>query len=298
MTMARTVAIGEQDFGRIRENGYFYVDKTSFIKEWWENGDTITLITRPRRFGKTLMLNMLDYFFSINHRENDLFHNLDIWKEEKYRKLQGNYPVNFLSFAGVKGNDYKTVREKICQLIVNLYEDNRFLINSGVISDEDAAFFKRVSVDMNDAKAEMSIGQLSRYLYKYYGKKVIILLDEYDTPMQEAYVNGYWTELTEFIRGMFQSAFKSNAYLERGIMTGIMWVSKESVFSELNNLAVVTTTSKKYQTALGFTEDEVYQSLVEFGLQNEMDEVKHWYDGFQIAVLLITILLKRFYWMM
>lgn len=282
--MARTVAIGEQDFSRLIENGYFYVDKTGFIKEWWENGDSVTLITRPRRFGKTLAMHMLEYFFSVSYAgRSDLFQNLDIWKEEKYRELQGTYPVIFLSFAGIKGKDYQTVRKKLCQLIVNLYADNLLSINSGAISLEEAKFSEKISMDMDDADAAISIGQLSKYLYKYYGKKVIILLDEYDTPMQEAYVNGYWGEMTEFIRGMFNSAFKSNPYLERGIMTGITRVSKESVFSELNNLAVVTTTSRKYQTAFGFTEHEVYQSLEEFGLQGQMDEVRRWYDGFRFG---------------
>ena len=282
--MARTVAIGEQDFCRIIENNYFYVDKTAFIKEWWENGDTVTLITRPRRFGKTITMHMTYDFFSVGYAErSDLFENLDIWKEEKYRKLQGTWPVIFLSFAGVKGTDYKTVREKICQLIVNLYQDYKFILNNGLITGEDAVFFEKVSAHMNDAEAAISLGQLSRYLYKYYGKKVILLLDEYDTPMQEAYVNGYWPELTEFVRGIFHFAFKSNEYLERGLMTGITRISRESIFSELNHLAVVTTTSEKYKTIFGFTEDEVYQALKEFELQDKMDEVRRWYNGFRFG---------------
>ncbi len=282
--MARTVALGEQNFSQIIKYQCFYVDKTDFIKEWWENRDTVTLITRPRRFGKTLAMDMLYEFFSMERKGKEaLFQNLNIWKDKEYRKLQGTYPVIFLSFAGIKGNNYKTIRQKICYLLVNLYADHKFLLTSEVLEQEDKDFFQKVSVDMDDAVAALSLGQLSRCLYKHYGKKVIILLDEYDAPMQEAYVNGCWTELTEFLRGLFNSAFKINPFLERAMMTGITRVSKESVFSELNNLAVVTTTSRKYETAFGFTEDEVFQALKEFGLQEQKDEVKRWYDGFRFG---------------
>lgn len=282
--MARTVAIGEQDFGKIIEKNYFYVDKTAFLKEWWENGDAVTLLTRPRRFGKTLAMNMLEYFFSNKYAgKKELFENLTIWKEKEYRELQGTYPVISLSFAGVKGGDYGTVREKICQLIVNLYADNSFLVKSGFLKDEDLVFFKNISAHMNDAAAAFSLCQLCRYLYGYYNKKVIILLDEYDSPMQEAYVNGYWGEMTDFVRGLFNSTFKTNPYLERAVMTGVTRVSKESVFSDLNNLAVVTTTSKKYADAFGFTEEEVFQALGEFRLQDKMKELKCWYDGYRFG---------------
>ncbi len=284
--MARTVAIGVQDFGKIIENHSFYVDKTNFIKEWWENGEEVTLITRPRRFGKTLAMSMADYFFSIRYAgRSDLFENLNIWKEETYRELQGTYPVIFLSFAGIKGSDWKTAKRKIYQLIINLYADHKFLVDSGFLKDEDEAFFKRISIEMNPADAEMSIGQLSRYLYLYYGKRVIILLDEYDAPMQEAYVNGYWDESAVFMRGLFNYTFKANPYLERGIMTGITRVSKESIFSDLNNLSVVTVVSKRYADAFGFTEQEVFQALEEYGLQDQADEVKQWYDGFRFGDL-------------
>lgn len=266
------------------EQQYFYVDKTAFIKEWWENGDTVTLITRPRRFGKTLAMHMLYDFFSVDFAgRGRLFQGMDIWKEETYRQLQGTYPVLFLSFAGIKGRDYQTVRKKICQLLTNMYLDHDFLLDSGILREEEAACFKRMLGEMDDADASVSLGQLCRYLYKYFRKKVIVLLDEYDTPMQEAYVNGYWRELTEFLRGIFHAAFKANPYLERGVMTGITRISKESVFSELNNLAVVTTTSRKYETAFGFTEEEVGKALDEFGLSKQREEVKRWYDGFRFG---------------
>ena len=283
--MARTVGIGIQDFSDIRKNNYFYVDKTPFIKEWWESGDSVTLITRPRRFGKTLNMSMLEQFFSIRYAgKGELFEGLSIWQEEKYRELQGTYPVISLSFANVKEEDYERTRYKICQLLENLYIKHSYLLDSDVMTQKDNDFFNRVSADMNDGDATMAIHQLSDYLTRYHGKKTIVLLDEYDTPMQEAYVRGYWEELVTFTRSMFNSAFKTNPYLERGMMTGITRVSKESIFSDLNNLKVVTTTSDEYADAFGFTEQEVFAALEEFGYV-EREKVKFWYDGFFFGAL-------------
>lgn len=266
----------------MRENNYFYIDKTDFIREWWESGDAVTLITRPRRFGKTLNMSMLEQFFSVKYADyKHLFQELDIWKEEKYRTLQGTYPVISLSFANVKEKDYKMARKKICQLLTKLYADHSYLLESGLLYETDVAFFKRVSEDMDDSDASLALYQLSDYLCRYYGKKVIILLDEYDTPMQEAYVNGYWEELVGFSRSMFNAAF--NPWLERAMMTGITRVSKESIFSDLNNLKVVTTTSDEYATSFGFTEKEVFEALEECHLSEEREQVKHWYDGFMFG---------------
>ena len=279
--MARTVAIGIQSFAKLREKNYFYVDKTAFIKEWWESADDVTLITRPRRFGKTLMMSMLEQFFSVEYaNRGDLFERLNIWEEQEYRELQGTYPVISISFANVKEKDYETTRYKICQLLVNLYAKYDFLRDSGVLNERDKEYFDRVSVNMNDADASLALYQLSYYLYQYYGKKVIILLDEYDTPMQESYVDDYWDELIAFIRNLFNATFKTNPWLERAIMTGITRVSKESTFSYLNNLEVVTTTSEKYAEAFGFTQQEMQKVLEEFGLKDKCQEVKYWYDGF------------------
>lgn len=279
--MARTVGIGIQSFDKIRENNYFYIDKTSFIKEWWESGDDVTLITRPRRFGKTLNMSMVEEFFSIDYtNRGDLFDGLSIWEEEKYRKLQGTYPVISLSFANIKENNYQDTRKKICQLLAGLYTDYAFLLDSEVMREGDKEFFRRVTAEMDDVDATMAIHYLSKFLYLYYGKKAIILLDEYDTPMQEAYVDGYWNQLVSFTRSMFNSAFKTNPWLERAIMTGITRVSKESIFSDLNNLKVVTTTSNEYAESFGFTEKEVFEALDEYGFTAEKQDVKQWYDGF------------------
>ena len=280
--MARGVAIGIQSFEELRKGKYFYVDKTDFIKEWWDCGDSVTLITRPRRFGKTLNMSMLEQFFSINYNgRSELFEGLSIWQDEKYRQIQGTYPVISLSLAGVKETNYKTAREKICQILTNLYIKHSYLRDSDVLTDADRLFFDRIlALEMRDSDATSAIYQLSDFLYRYYGKKVIILLDEYDTPMQEAYVNGYWEELVALTRSLFNATFKTNPYLERALMTGITRVSKESIFSDLNNIKVVTTTSEEYATSFGFTEEEVFAALDECGLGNEKAEVKAWYDGF------------------
>lgn len=279
--MARTVAIGIQDFGDLIQKKCFYIDKTSFIKEWWESNDSVTLIARPRRFGKTLNMSMTEQFFSINYADRgDLFEGLSIWEDEEYRKLQGTYPVISLSFARVKERNYESAKAKLCEIITNAYIKCDFLRDSGVLTDKDKEFFDRVSMDMRESDATSALYQLSDYLCRYYGKKVIILLDEYDTPMQEAYLSGYWEEMVLFIRSMFNSTFKTNPYLERAIMTGITRVSKESIFSDLNNLKVVTTTSNEYATSFGFTEQEVFAALEECGLGEEKEKIRRWYDGF------------------
>ena len=282
--MGRNIAIGIQNFSDLIRNDYFYIDKTSFIKEWWESGDSVTLITRPRRFGKTLNMSMTEYFFSLNHAaDRELFQNLNIWHDEKYRSLQGTRPVISLSFANIKETNYKDARKKICQLLAGLYTDYTFLLKENILEAEDRKFFERVSVDMDDVDAAMAIHYLSKYLYRYYGRKVIILLDEYDTPMQEAFVEGYWDELAAFTRNIFNAAFKTNPWLERGLMTGITRISKDSIFSDLNNLEVVTTTSDKYAASFGFTESEVFASLEEYGLSDKKNQVKQWYDGFNFG---------------
>ena len=284
--VARTVGIGHQDFEKVRVRQNFYVDKTHFIKEWWEADDEVTLITRPRRFGKTLNMSMVEKFFSIAYASRgDLFEGLFIWREKEYRDLQGRYPVIAISFADVKETSFLQTRKKICQLIENIYAQYDFLLKGDLLNEREKKNFQDISVDMEDHEASYSLKMLSDHLFRFYGKKVIILLDEYDTPMQEAYVNGYWDELISFIRSLLNATFKTNPYLERAIMTGITRISKESIFSDLNNLQVVTTTSEKYADAFGFTEAEVAAALEEFDLSDRMQEVKQWYDGFTFGSL-------------
>ena len=279
--MAKRVAIGIQSFEKLRVGNYFYVDKTDFIREWWDSGDDVTLITRPRRFGKTMNMSMLEAFFSVDYADRrELFEGLSIWENEKYREIQGTYPVIFLSFANAKETDYGTTSYRIRQLLMKLYEKHSYLRSCDLLSDAEKKYFERMASDMSEVDAPLALYQLSDYLYRYYGKKVIILLDEYDTPMQEAYVDGYWEELVAFTRSLFNSTFKTNPYLERAVMTGITRVSKESIFSDLNNLKVVTTTSDEYAVSFGFTEKEVFAALEVYGYSNEKEAVKQWYDGF------------------
>lgn len=276
----KTVSIGLQDFGEIQTLNTFYIDKTHFIEEWWNTKDKVTLITRPRRFGKTLTMSMVEYFFSVEHKDAGLFENLAIWEKQEYRDLQGTYPVISISFSDIKENSFQQVRNKICEIIVDLYNHYDFLAEGELLNQREKEYFYKVSSSMEDSEISIAIRRLSGYLFRYYGKKVIILLDEYDTPVLEAYTGGYWQELITFTRSLFNATFKNNPYLERGIMTGITRISKESIFSDLNNLEVVTTTSEKYADAFGFTEPEVFDTLENYGFADKKEEVKYWYDGF------------------
>lgn len=275
------VAIGKQDFVSLREHDYFYIDKTDFIEKWWESGDDVTLIARPRRFGKTLNMSMLNCFFSNEYAgRGDLFDGLSVWRYEKYRKLQGTYPVVFFSFADIKADNIQDAKTQIKVKIAELYDQNRHLLDGDVLNDNEKEVFKNVTMYMDDAVCSMAVNMMCRYKQRCYDRKVILILDEYDTPVQEAYVHGYWKEFMPFLRSMFNSMFKTNPYLERAVMTGITRVSKESIFSDLNNLNVVTTTSNEYSTCFGFTEEEVFKSLDTFGLSDKKTDVKNWYDGF------------------
>lgn len=282
--MKSTISIGTQDFVFLRENHCFFVDKTDLIKEWWENKDAVTLITRPRRFGKTLNLSMMESFFSVEYKKrDDLFEGLKIWNDKEYQKRQGTYPVIFLSFAAIKGVTYEAAREGIIQSLIRLYTKYAWIRNCEFMSEQDQQFFDSVNLDMTDTTAALSVNSLCDYLSRYYGKKVLIFLDEYDTPLQEAYTYGFWQQLVEFMRGLFNATFKTNPYMERGLLTGITRVSKESIFSDLNNLTVVTTTSPKYETQFGFTQDEVTKALQQYDLEEEQQKVKEWYDGFSFG---------------
>lgn len=279
--MEEIISVGNQSFESIREMGAFYIDKTNFIKEWWENGDIVTLVTRPRRFGKTLNLSMMESFFSNQYAGRaDLFEGLSIWNDEEYHKLQGSFPVLFISFAGIKSDNYEMAREGIVNVIIDLYVKYSFLLQEDLLDSQEKEYFSFINREMTDSAIALSLNRLALCMNHYYGKKVIIFLDEYDTPLQEAYVYGYWDKMVLLVRTLFNYTFKTNPYLERGLMTGITRVSKESIFSDLNNLVVITTTSGQYATCFGFTEKEVFDALEEQGLGGWKDNVKKWYDGF------------------
>ena len=273
--------LGYQDFRRMREDHIFYIDKTDFIKEWWEYSDMVTLITRPRRFGKTLNLSMAECFFS-NRSANrgDLFEGLSIWQSEEYRNMQGTYPVIFLSFAPIKTGRIDEIKAALKQIVADVYREYRFIMEAQIFHQKDREDFDAVSKQMDDMTAYTALNRLCSYLYQYYHQNVIVMLDEYDTPMQEAWIAGNWDETVDFFRSFFNYTFKSNKYLCRGLITGITRISKESIFSDLNNLEVVTTTSEKYTTSFGFTEKETFEALEQAGLGAEQQKVKQWYDGF------------------
>lgn len=285
--MKQKTGIGYQSYEEMMEKNIFYIDKTLFIRDWWECADKVTLITRPRRFGKTLNMSTIECFFSNKYAgRGDLFEGKAIWKEEKYRKLQGTYPVIFISFADAKTtedahmSEVEEMKTAVKQIITNIYKKYKDIMNSDVFDDDDRKHFASVGRDMDDLTASTAINTLCTYLEKYYGKKPIILLDEYDTPIQEAWIYGYWDKAVKFFKSFFGTTFKNKDGFDRAIITGITRISKESIFSELNHLEVVTTTSDRYATCFGFTEEEVFKALDDAGMSEHKQGVKRWYDGF------------------
>ena len=299
--MPRGIGTGVQNFSQLRERNSFFVDKTDFIKDWWNADDAVTLITRPRRFGKTLNMSMLECFFSPEYAgRNDLFEGLSVWDDAEMRELQGSQPTIFITFAAIKGTSYDDFLNQMNSVIQSVYSHyEEFINNSDKISSEKKEKFNLFNqtmiktmvkeADDSDKKVNttvliQSIAFLSELLFIHYGKKVIILLDEYDTPMVESYVKKYWDEVVAFMRTFFNTTFKSSPYMYRSVLTGITRVSKESLFSDFNNLKICSLSSKKYQEYFGFTEEEVFDALDEYGY-TDREKIKYWYDGFTIGTL-------------
>ena len=285
MNKKPVVNIGVQRFDKLRKQGSFYIDKTDFIREWWDTGSEVTLITRPRRFGKTLNMSMLECFFSNKYEDRaDLFEGLSIFghdsDQEKYRNLQGRFPVIFLTFANIKADRYLEMENKIVEVIASLYNENDYLLDGDCLNTNEKEYYKNVKIGMPGDIAVGAVHQMACFMQRYYNENVIILLDEYDTPMQEAWLSGYWNKAVSFFSSFFNATFKTNPYLERGVITGITRIAKESIFTGMNNLKVVTTTSDKYATAFGFTEKEVFDALDDMDFGSEKEGVKKWYDGF------------------
>ena len=279
--MKQKVPVGIQEFDRLIERDLFYIDKTDFIREWWESETQVTLITRPRRFGKTLTLSMVNCFFSREYAgRSDLFEGLSIWTHTKYHELQGTYPVVYLSFAGIKGRDVDEMKRMVRQLVIELYSQYEWLEEH--LQGRMLEFFRQVTYGMSDDTLQFSLHHLTRMLSDYYGKRVIVLLDEYDVPMQEAWLGGFWGDMMDLMRPFLNLTFKNNRCLEKGLITGITRISRESLFSDLNHLDVISTLTPKYQTAFGFTEEEVFRALEaqQLGSAEMKQQVKDWYDGF------------------
>ncbi|MBQ7585111.1 MAG: AAA family ATPase [Desulfovibrionaceae bacterium] len=278
--MLRIIPTGEQNFETLRTNNYFYIDKTKFIKNWWSGGDPVTLITRPRRFGKTLMLDTVKTFFAPEYANRpNLFAELDISQNKELCNLQGKIPVISLSFAEVKYDNYEETITKIKEIIADLYLYFTPMLDFKLFLKRERQQFDEISESMSDVTAHSALRNLAKYLARQYNTKPIILLDEYDSPLHEAWVEKYWEKMVKFVRVLFNSTFKTNQYLQRGLITGITCISKESIFSDMNNLEVVSITKDLYADCFGFTEQEVFAAMDEYGLTNKK-EVKEWYDGF------------------
>ena len=280
--MARTISIGAQGFEGIRANGYFYVDKTGFVREWWLGGDSVTLVCRPRRFGKTLNLDTVRCFLSteLAGRGEELFGGLEVWADPAMRALQGTVPVVALSFARVKGATLDETLAGLRRVIRVAVEAHGYLRGSAALTDGDRAFLARVSDDMPDTVAADAVNQLCSMLRRHHGVAPVVLLDEYDAPMEVAWTHGYWDGASSFMRQLMNATFKTNPALGRGLITGVTRVSRESIFSDLNNLVVVTSSTPIYQTCFGFTQAEVDAALAEYGLAGKRGAVRDWYDGF------------------
>lgn len=295
--MPRQIAVGQQYFRPIRENNQFYIDKTGFVAEWWKSNIPAVLITRPRRFGKSLFLDTAKTFFS-NKEPNDqasIFDGLAIWKDESMHQYAGQYPVISLSFASLKPGNSAAFYNGFVSLVADVYRNFPELEISPALTETERESYRFVNAwnikgadglasDQSRDKVlsivAAALRQLCRLLAKHYDTKVIFLLDEYDTPLQEAWVYGYWNEVLPFVRSLMNSTFKDNPYIERALISGITRICKESIFSDLNNLQVYSVVSNTYADAFGFTVKDIGDIASEYDISDRIPDLQFWYDGF------------------
>ena len=282
MKKRKPLGLGIDNFKKIINENYYYFDKTKIIEELLINGSEVTLFTRPRRFGKTLNMSMLKYFFDVRNREENkaLFNDLYISKSEWMVK-QGEYPVIFVSFKDIKKSTWESSYEKIRRIISSLFKENIHIKSK--LSPEEQREFDSYLKKEEKCSMDEALYVLSEYLTRYYGKKVILLIDEYDTPLIYAYENGYYDEAINFFRTLYGMALKGNKYLEKAVLTGILRVVKEGIFSDLNNLIVYTVLDKKYSGYFGLTEEEVIKGLMDYDLINNLKDVRKWYNGYRFG---------------
>ena len=283
MENKKRLPIGISDFKRIIEENYYYVDKTGLISSILKDGANVNLFTRPRRFGKTLNMSMLRYFFDFENREENkkLFDNLNV-SESEYASEQGKYPVIFVSFKNIEEDEWEDCYFEIKNLINKLYNDFEFIRKN--LNQSELMEFDKIWLKQKEADWKNSLKILTKYLYDYYGKKkVVVLIDEYDTPIIQSYQAGYYKKAISFFKRFYGEALKDNEYLQFGIMTGILRIAKEGIFSGLNNLKVNTIFSEKYSEFFGLTENEVIRAVKYYELEYELEEVKKWYDGYQFG---------------
>ena len=279
----KKLPIGLSDFKKLIEGNYYYFDKTNFIDEIIKDGSEVKLFTRPRRFGKTLNMSMLKYFFDIKEAEENrkLFKDLYIEKTENFRE-QGQYPVVFLSLKDLKADNWESMVNYLKVLISNLCLENKYLLKN-LDSFDKALFENYINKNAKIESLKDTLKFLTRILYEKYNKKVVVLIDEYDAPLVSAYHNKYYEKAKDFFKTFYSSVLKDNAYLQMGVMTGIIRVIKAGIFSDLNNLSTYTILSDFYPNCYGLTEEEVKKSLIDYNLEYEMGDVKDWYDGYRFG---------------
>ena len=274
--------VGIDSFEKIRRNGFYYIDKTNLIEQILMNWGEVTLFTRPRRFGKTLNMSMLKSFFEIG-ADVSLFEGLYIAKnKELCDAYMGKYPVIFLTLKGVEGLTFADAKRMLGTILANEMDRHYYLKTSDALTDEDKAYFAKMLTG-TDENIKDSIRKLSQLLYKHHGKKAVIIIDEYDVPLDKAYQNGYYREMVSLIRGLFGQALKTNDYLQFAFLTGCLRVSKESIFTGLNNFKVLSIMDSRFDEQFGFTDDEVKKLLASYGLASHFPETKEWYDGYHFG---------------
>ena len=278
----KKIPIGIDDFKKIRENNYYYIDKTNFIEEIGKNVGKTLLFTRPRRFGKTLNMSMLKYFFDIKNKEENkkLFQNLYIEKSDFFKE-QGAYPVVYISLKGIKADTWESSFFLIKSLISSIYNEFEYIREK--LNESQLDSFNKIWLKKDDGEYRNALKNLTSFLYEYYKKEVILLIDEYDSPLINAYEHGYYDETIVFFQVFYGEALKTNSYLRMGIMTGIIRVIKAGIFSDLNNLKVYSILEKEYSDFYGFTQEEVEKALKNFDIEYELPEVKAWYDGYRFG---------------
>ena len=282
--MANTLnlPVGIENFEEIRQLGFYYIDKTRLIEQLLQGWGKVTLFTRPRRFGKTLNMSMLKSFFEIG-TDKSLFEGLYIsGNKELCDEYMGKYPVIFLSLKGVDGLDFTTARRMLCAILKNELDRHYYLKTSDALTDEDRTLFTKM-LRGNDDNIEDSIRMLSKLLFKHFGQKAVILIDEYDVPLDKAFQNGYYEEMVSLIRGLFGQALKTNEFLQLAVLTGCLRISKESIFTGLNNFKVMSITDSRFDEQFGFTDKEVRKLLSDYGMDSHFDEIKEWYDGYHFG---------------
>jgi len=285
MEIRKELNLGYSDFKSIIENNNYFVDKSLLIKDVIKAEKTVLLIPRPRRFGKTLNLSMLKYFFEINQPENEkLFNHLNIWQTENdIKQRRGKYPVIYLSFKDSKHNTWNDTLTHIKIEIARLFREQSYLLNENILSDIEKNEFKKISDRSADnVDFEVSLKQLSEYLFRFYNQQVVILIDEYDTPIQAGYKK-FYDEAISFMRSLLSGAYKDNKYLYKGVITGILRVSRESIFTGLKNISVFSVLDNQISDKFGFTESEVRQILQDFNVPTQYEQIKKWYNGYKFG---------------